>query len=105
MATSEYNTILDSVPSYASDVAAFARWSENYDSPRPFTLFLDLIGYSDEEFGEPLFDLTKVAAQLGYFEIGQLADALRQYADNPGNVREWVDSLMAAEAGDDEAQS
>jgi hypothetical protein len=56
-------------------------------------LFLDLIGWSEDELGEPY-------ASLGYVELGKLAEALTEYADRPHDVREYVDALMAAESGD-----
>jgi macrodomain Ter protein organizer (MatP/YcbG family) len=34
---------------------------------------------------------------LGYMELGYLADALNEYANNPNEVREWVDNLMNCE--------
>lgn len=72
-------------------------WSLNYDAGKgPFTLFLDLIGWSEEEIGEPLYALKD--ASLGYLELGKLAVALTEYADAPHEVRDYVDKLMAAEA-------
>lgn len=71
-------------------------WSLNYDAGKgPFTLFLDLIGWSFDEYGEALYTLTE--ASLGYVELGKLAQALTAYADYPQDVREYVDVLMAAE--------
>jgi hypothetical protein len=61
-------------------------------------LFLDLIGWSEDELGEPLYSLKN--ASLGYVELGKLAEALTEYADRPHDVREYVDALMAAESGD-----
>ena len=49
--------LIENPPSCAESVARLWSWSENYDYPTPATLFLDLIGYSDEEIGEPLFDM------------------------------------------------
>ena len=73
-------------------------WSLDYDAGKgPFTLFLDLIGWSEDELGETLYNLT--SASLGYMELAQLADALNQYVDAPDAVRVYVDTLMAAQAG------
>ena len=71
-------------------------WSLNYDAGKgPFTLFLDLIGWTEDEFGEPFYSLKD--ASLGYLELSKLAKALSEYADRPHDVREYVDTLMSAE--------
>lgn len=72
-------------------------WSLNYDAGTgPMTLFLDLIGWSEEEIGEPLYSLKD--ASLGYVELDKLARALTEYSDAPYPVREYVDQLMSAES-------
>lgn len=88
--------LCENPPAGCADVADLYHWSTNYDAGKgPFTLFLDLIGYSDEHLGEPLYNLRD--ASLGYVELDKLADALKQYADRPGDVREFVDALIEAE--------
>jgi hypothetical protein len=80
-------------------VASLYSWSTNYDPGRgPFTLFLDMLGWSQEQLGQPLYDLAEPS--LGYVELSKLADALKAYADDPGTVRAFVDVLMALEAGE-----
>lgn len=87
----------ESAPKGCEAVQDLYSWSLNYDAGKgPFTLFLDLIGYSFDEFGEALFTLTE--SSLGYVELGKLAAALTEYADRPHDVREYVDALMAAES-------
>lgn len=71
-------------------------WSLNYDPGKgPMTLFLDLIGYSVEEYGQALYDLSD--ASFGYVELDKLAKALTEYADRPHDVTEYVQALMEAE--------
>jgi len=83
----------EDAPDYASDVADLWHWSTNYEAGKgPFTLFVDLIGWSEDNIGETLYDLT--SASLGYVELSKLADALKQYADRPQDVRAWVDELL-----------
>lgn len=73
-------------------------WSLNYDAGKgPFPLFLDLIGWSDENIGENLYNLGNVAGSLGYVECQKLAAALNEYTHRPYDVREYVDALMTAE--------
>ena len=83
----------ENAPDYCSDVADLWHWSTNYDAGKgPFTLFVDLIGWSEDNIGETLYDLT--SANLGYLELSKLADALKQYTDRPQDVRAWVDELL-----------
>ena len=71
-------------------------WSLNYAAGKgPFTLFCDLIGWSDDNIGETLYDLTD--ASLGYVELDKLGLALREYAARPQDVRKYTDALISAE--------
>jgi hypothetical protein len=117
----QYQTLEDA-PEYATATAALARWAENYDFPTPYTLFCDLIGFSGEEFGECWFlpsvpgpysppakeelfqvDAARrfgavysnlIDARLGFLELGMLADALREYADRPQDVTDYVRRIL-----------
>jgi hypothetical protein len=71
------------------------QWSENYQFPTPASLFLDLIGYSTDEFGEPL--CSGGAPNLGYREHHLLGWALLAYAHRPADVLERVGELLTAE--------
>jgi hypothetical protein len=72
-------------------------WSTNYDAGKgPFTLFLDLIGWSEDEMGEDIYAYKD--RSLGYVELDKLALALVEYADRPNDVKEYVGELMAAES-------
>jgi hypothetical protein len=92
-----HEELIDNAPGYAEGVSSLWSWSGNYDYPSPASLFLDLIGYSDEHFGEALCDLTKMSPRLGYLELDLLADALKEYADRPGDVMEYVELLLQTE--------
>lgn len=84
----------------AEPIGTLYDWATNYEAGRnPFTLFLDLIGWSAEHVGEPLMQ-GDPSAVIGYVEAGQLGDALSAYADHPALVRDVVDALMRAESGD-----
>lgn len=72
-------------------------WSLNYmPGEGPFNLFLDLIGWSEDNYGESAIRAS--AFRYGYLECAKLGDALTAYADAPHAVREYVDTLMNAEA-------
>jgi hypothetical protein len=96
--TAKQQNMIDNTPvfngqttSYVQGTADLFRWSENYDYPTPANLYLDLIGWSDENMGQTLYDLAK---PLGYLEISMLADALKEYASNPVDVLAWVNTFM-----------
>src|SRR5690348_16456010 len=86
-------SFVEDAPDYASDVADLWHWSTNYDAGKgPIALFLDLIGWSEENIGEPLYNMKD--ASLGYLELDKLAKALTQYADRPQDVMSWVETLL-----------
>jgi hypothetical protein len=88
--------LIESAPKGCQDVADLFHWSTNYDAGKgPSTLFLDLIGWSEDELGETMFDLK--SASLGYIELSKLADALKEYSDAPHDVRAFVETLIASE--------
>ena len=84
-------------------IAALWDHSVNYEYPTLATLFLDLIGYSLEEYGELLIgDMKIIINKLDTFELSLLGEALDQYATRPLDAIEYVEALLAAERGDDE---
>jgi hypothetical protein len=72
-------------------------WSLNYDHPdRPFNLFIDIIGYSEEHYGTQMWS-GKFASTIGYMEADYLGDALKEWAQYPQQVEEWITKLMSTE--------
>jgi len=94
--------MIDNTSDLTKETASLFSWSENYEYPSPATLFLDLIGYSDEHFGEPMYDLSKA---LGYLEIAMLADAMKEYAENPQQVSAFVETLLASDDEDEQGDA
>ena len=90
----------EDAPEGCSAVQDLYSWSLNYDPGRgPFALYLDAIGWTEDELGESsLYDWP--TRSLGYVELDKLADALKEYADHPHDVRAYVDELMRAESAD-----
>lgn len=93
MASKKFYKLLEQAPEYAEHTAALFDWSENYNFPSPASLFLDLIGWSDEELGDRLTRDTM--PDLGYMEIDYLGDALKEYAGRPADILFFVSNLMA----------
>lgn len=71
-------------------------WSENFNYPTPASLFLDLIGYSEDELGGRLCE--SATPTLGYREHHLLGWALLAYAHRPSDVLERVAELLQEEA-------
>lgn len=79
---------------YAPEAQSLYEWGLNCNNDsNPFLVYLDLIGWSKECHGEHM--VLGSLDSLGYMELDYLADALREYANNPHNVWEWVNNLMA----------
>jgi len=87
---------VDNAPDYAEETAALWSWSLNCEYPTPFTLFMDLIGYSEEHFGEALVKDT-TAVGLGYVEQSYLADAMKEYSNRPRDIEDWITELLEIE--------
>ena len=88
------------LPPQASAIEELHDWSLNYDAGRnPYCVFIDLIGYSIEEWGEPSFPNTHdYRGVLGYKELCLLADALKVFENNGyDQVYEWCSALNEAE--------
>ena len=91
--TSDIWTLIEDAPANCKGVAELYDWSTNYDSNEgPFTLLLDLIGWSEDNVGETLY-----RGNLGYVEAAKLADALKEWANMPSAVEQFIDNLLNAE--------
>lgn len=92
-----FGIILEEAPDYAKETAALVSWSINYnyeDEGNPLPIFLDLIGYNEEQFGE---SSGRKVSPLGFVELGYLGDALREYAERPQDIWNWLERLFASE--------
>tara|TARA_R100000458_G_scaffold55803_1_gene60114 strand:+ start:360 stop:680 length:321 start_codon:yes stop_codon:yes gene_type:complete len=72
-------------------------WSQgNYETGvSPLNVFMDLIGYSEDRYGENTYQGKEFSDCLGYLELCMLADALKAY-ENRGHddVYEMLDYLL-----------
>jgi hypothetical protein len=91
--------ILGDVKPSQEHTAGLISWSMNYDlkTGTPYHIFLDLIGYSANEYGSNLFDYNNVHRVLGFMEMDYLGDALKEYADNPQAVLDLIELINEAE--------
>lgn len=94
--TDTFYALLENPPEGCEAVAQLWHWSLNYDPGKgPATLFLDLVGWSQDELGEALYSLS--GASLGYRELEELHDALGDYVKDPQGVRDYVQRVICAE--------
>jgi hypothetical protein len=78
-------------------IQSLYQWSSNFHFPSPFSVFLDLVGYSEEEFGESLVQ-ENISSILGYKELDLLGLALQEYADDPGRADDMIRFLLFCES-------
>ncbi len=90
--TDEYDYIDDS-PAYVENIANLIDWGQNYPDRYPTMLFFDLVGISKDRYGKSMSGLIN-SSKLGYVEIDKLANALKEYADRPRDVRDWINGLL-----------
>jgi hypothetical protein len=91
--TEKFFNLCDNAPTYAERTAHLFSWCEgNYNFPAPSSLFLDIVGYSEEHYGENL--TSRKMPALGYLEIDLLAKAMTEYATRPAEVYAFIEELM-----------
>ena len=94
---SKVEQVIGSAPERFADISALYDWSLNYDRGKnPYSIFLNLLGYSHEQIGQAIFtgDYNSV---LGYLELDYLADALKVVANYGLEAYEYAASLVEAE--------
>jgi len=93
----ELYELLEKAPEKLSRIARLWSFSSNYDYPTPATVFIDLIGYTEEEFGEPLTTMKQAVQSLDFISLGLIAEALDEYTDRPEDALRFVRDLLEAE--------
>jgi hypothetical protein len=87
--------VLESAPARLADIVALYQWGTNYDwEHNPWALFLDLIGYSVQNYGETIYNTHNTP---GYMELDYIGDALKCYADRPLTAWEFIEQLEGTE--------
>jgi hypothetical protein len=89
--------LLDNPPTHSTDIAQLYSWSLSCEEFKPFRAFLDLIGYSSENFGSNSANWEDPSKGLGYVELGYLAQALLEYSNRPQAVEGFIAELLDAE--------
>lgn len=95
--TSQMEELLEQSGKCAA-IADLYNWSLNYQGGvTPFGLFLDLIGYSKEFYGEYLVPQDEVSKITGFIELDLIGNALVVYSNLPRDVEEFIDKVVQAE--------
>lgn len=92
----------DTETDYLDPIKDLYSESSNYEPVKPFIFFLDLIGYSKEEFGENSYKVEDIQEVLGYHELGALGEALITYSDRPSDTLDLIEKLLSAENEEEE---
>lgn len=88
---------LDKDNPLAENAQHLFEWSLSFDfGQRPWELFLDIIGYSAEQYGSNLHN-GDYSGSIRYMEADFLGRALREWADHPHDVEAWITDLMECE--------
>jgi hypothetical protein len=96
--TTQLEELLEKGEERFPHIVGLYQWSTNYEAGKtPFTLFIDLIGYTQEQYGEALYNLDE--PQLGYLELDYLGDALKEYATIGQDAYDFVVRILDAEMG------
>ena len=84
--------LLENPPTAAAETSALIEWSMNWrgEPCSPYLIFLDLIGYTQEEYGMSFSQGADFSRVLGYMELDYLGDALKEYAENPSAVLDFI---------------
>lgn len=69
-------------------------WSLNYEYPSPISYFLDLIGYSQNEFGDTLGDWSKVTEKINLLELDYIAKAVMEYLKDSDFAYQAIKDLV-----------
>lgn len=101
MSSNKFYEILENAPASMKPIASLFSWGENYTfKDSPVRVFLHLIGYAEEHYGDK--DLEAVPA-LGYLELDVIGNALIAYASFGEDAHEWVNLLMEADQEPEDA--
>ena len=94
------------LPNKAAAIEELFDWSANFDCGKnPYCIFLDLIGFSEEEYGESMLTYTGTSFSqvLGYKELCMLGNALKVFEDEGyDQVYDWCRALEPGEVDDEE---
>ena len=93
------NQLLEANEARFPEITSLYNWSLNYEAGKtPFTLLIDLIGYTADQLGESLYNIAKTP--LGYLELDYLGDALKEYATIGSDAYDYIVTILDAESAE-----
>ena len=102
MSSQKFYDMIEEAPAKFETIARMFSWSENYTwKDAPARVFLGLIGYMAEEYGEDNFEGMNV--NFGYLELAVLGEALVTYSNHGEDAYIWVKALMDADQEPEDA--
>ena len=94
--TLKLNELLEANEARFPEITSLYEWSTNYEAGKtPFTLLIDLIGYTADNYGQNLY---KFDTPLGYLELDYLADAMKEYATIGADAYDYIVAILDAES-------
>ncbi len=101
MSSNKFYVMIEEAPAKFEPIANLFSWGENYTfKDSPVRVFLHLIGWAEDHFGDK--DLEAVPV-MGFLELAMLGDALVAYANFGDDAHEWVSQLMEADQEPEDA--
>jgi hypothetical protein len=88
--------LLENAPKRFEAIAEIYSWSLNYDcqTGTPWQKFLDLIGYSAEEFGQ---HICETSFDLDYLSADYIISALEIWSNSPQDTFDFITKILHAE--------
>jgi hypothetical protein len=98
--TDNYDAALKIAGDDFADIVHLWHWSTNCELPTPWAFFLDIIGYSEENYGQPIYNSTNIFGQ--FIDLDYVADALKLWAVRPNDVRRIIDVIETGNVDDED---
>ena len=99
--TTKLQELLDNPEHPANEaIARLYEWSTNFQFPTPYSLFLDLIGYSKDELDYNLVT-DPSSLVMGYLELSLLGEALSVVGQYGESAYDYAVAIVNAEVGED----
>lgn len=88
------NQVIEKHKAKFPSICELYEWSQNYDFPSPMSYFLDIIGYSENEFNDTLGDWKQVNKHINLWELDFIAKAILEYSNNSEDAYEVIKELV-----------
>lgn len=90
-----YSDLLKSEGEKMAAILDLFQWSTNHEHPTPWVFFLDLIGYSQDNFGATLYEGTRIYGS--HIDLDYIAEAIKCWTVRPDAVHNLIHKLELLE--------